>query len=141
MATTNAALYRFFAAFPGFGDTVPLGFEVLPTGNGWKNGALGAVFSVSGQRVKIRAYVNGSGVHRGMCTVTLFSQDDDTAARMRAAALFASLDAYAEASGGAYFSPETGKTYRIRASGTPMRVLITADGAAWEMKYTYEESE
>lgn len=140
MNPVSEDIYRFFAAFPGFLDGIPLGYEArLPTDT-WGPCALGAVFSADAQYVKTRSYINGGGIRRGMCTVTLIARDNDTAARLWATALFSALCAYVASDGSPYISPD-GEVYTVRADTAPIRAFRLAGGAAWEMRYTYERKE
>ncbi len=138
MTETVTELYRFFSAFSGFGEEIPLGFEAAGAGGGWKNRIYSAVFSLEAQRTRTRAYVNGSGIYRGMCTVTLLACDNDTDARLHAASVLGALCDDVTARGDPYTVPESGNRYRIRIAGTPVRAYRLADGAAWEIRFTYE---
>ena len=90
VGTTAEVLYRFFCGYEGFGDGVPLGFEAVSPGDG-------AVFSVEPSLVYRTKYINGGGMVRGVCSVTLPARDNDRAARVRASAFLASLSDYAAA--------------------------------------------
>ncbi|MBQ8578331.1 MAG: hypothetical protein IJ449_10280 [Clostridia bacterium] len=147
-----AALWRFFSGFSGYG--VPLGFEVMPPGGGIpavggaggnavdtdeSNGIMGAVFSMSPSVSRAREYINGDSVLRGGCTVSLLSCDCDRASRMRMASVFAALCEYTAENGEFYRDTETGKTYRIRAVSSPVRMIAYADRVVWEMNFSFEE--
>ena len=145
--TTSAAeaLYRFFGTFPGFDDAHPLGFEAevpgvrrdLPGSDADAPiGEMAAVFMMEPTLTRVRQYVNGGGVVRGACTVSGRVREDDGAKRRETAAFFASLAEYVQKYGEWY--EDSGRVFTIRPAAHLVRVMMTSDGAVWELRCTAE---
>lgn len=134
VGTTAEVLYRFFCGYEGFGDGVPLGFEAVSPGDG-------AVFSVEPSLVYRTKYINGGGMVRGVCSVTLPARDNDRAARVRASAFLASLSDYAAENGRRITDDSMpGEVIRIYPASSPARLRAAADGAVWELTFAFEKS-
>lgn len=132
--TTAQVLYRFFCCYEGFGDRVPLGFEAASPGDG-------AVFSVEPSLVYRKKYINGGGMMRGVCSVTLPARDNDRAARVRAAAFLEALSDYAAENGKRITDDSMpGEVIRVYPVSSPARLRTTADGAVWELTFAFEKT-
>ncbi len=139
------ALYRFFAAFDGFDARHPLGFEVEVPGErrdlsgvgiGAPTAEMAAVFSMEPMLTRVRQYVNGGVIVRGACTVSGRVHENDGAKQHETAAFFASLAAYVRTYGERF--EDGGRIYVIRPAAHPVRVMMTSDGAVWELRCTAE---
>lgn len=140
------ALFRFFTAFPGFDEAHPLGFEAeMPgeryavTGRGCGidgGGVMAAVFRMEPTLTQVRRYINGGGISRGACTVLGRVRDEDAAGRREAVSFFSALAEYVRLSGERY--EDGGRVFVIRPAAHPARVMLTADGAVWELRCAVE---
>lgn len=140
------ALYRFFAAFPGFDEAHPLGFEaevpgvqyaVFGQGCSVDGGReMAAVFRMEPTLAQIRRYINGGGTLRGACTVLGRMRDEDAAGRREAASFFSALAEYVRLAGERF--EDGGRVFVIRPAAHPARVMLTADGAVWELRCAVE---
>ncbi len=139
------ALYRFFAGFAGFDDTHTIGFEAeIPPprrqdGQRTPGAVLSAVFSMEPVLTQVRRYIHGGGSVRGACTVSARVRDADTAHRLDAAAFFAALSDYVRTHGAHH--TDGARVFVIRPAAHPARVLLTDDGAVWELRCTVEITE
>ena len=145
-ATSAAeALYRFFSGFEGFDGTHTLGFEGerppsrLSDGTQTPKAHLSAVFSMEPVLHMVRRYIHGGGCVRGACTVSARVHDADTAQRMETAAFFSALAAYVREYGAAY--ADGARVYTVRPAAHPARLRLSADGAIWELRCTFEINE
>ena len=143
--TAAEALYRFFAAFDGFDAQHPLGFEAESPGErqdlsgvgiGSPAAEMASVFTMEPMLTRVRQYVNGSEVIRGACTVSGRVRENDGAKRHETAAFFSSLAAYVRTYGECF--EDDGRIYVIRPAAHPVRVMMTSDGAVWELRCTAE---
>ncbi len=127
--SVNAAIFRCVASMPVFTGDVALGFEKESVQGG-------AVFRMEPVLTKAKHYIHGGSLQTGSFTVSLRCADSDTAMRMRAASLFASLTAYVEEHGGFFCDDALPcRSFRIRAAASPARIRRVADGAVWEMRF------
>ena len=146
MQTNSAAesLYRFFAAFEGFDDAHPLGFEAeLRTARtGERTTAptvCAAVFSMEPTLTQVRKYIHGGRTVRGGCTVSARVRDDDGGQRRETAAFFEALAAYVYKNGARY--TDGARVFVIRPAAQPARLRLTPDGAVWELRCSTEMTE
>jgi len=127
--SVNAAIFRCVASMPVFAGDMRLGFE--------GESAPGcAIFRMEPVLTKAKRYVHGGSMQTGSFTVSLRCADNDTAMRMRAASLFASLAAYVDEHNGFFCDHVLPcRSFRIRAAASPARIRRVADGAVWEMRF------
>ncbi|MBQ7982113.1 MAG: hypothetical protein IJ302_00975 [Clostridia bacterium] len=131
---TAELLYRFFCAFPGISETVPLGFEAEAAGT-----AGGAVFAMEPARSDGRRYINGGGRSVGSCVISRRVPDADTVRRLELAAWFSALETYVRVHGNLREGdPASAQVLRVRPSSSAARLRMTRDGAVWELRFSVE---
>jgi hypothetical protein len=145
------SIYRFFAAFEGFDEAHPLGFEaeVMMPRPRCTSGRLGtddraaplcaAVFSMEPVLTDVRRYIHGGRTLRGACTVSGRVRDDDAKQRQETAAFFSALADYVRQHGTRVVDGD--RVFGIRPAAHPARLRLTEDGAAWELRCAVEMTE
>lgn len=142
------SIYRFFAAFEGFDEAHPLGFEAevrmprpLCTSGGYGTDdravpVCAAVFSMEPVLTEVRRYIHGGRTLRGGCTVSGRVRDEDAKQRYETASFFSSLADYVRQHGERYADGD--RVFVIRPAAHPARLRLTGDGAVWELRCTVE---
>ena len=153
-STAAEAIYRFFAAFEGFDELHPLGFEAevmqprrmcgnsTAVNNGIGSGGAvvcAAVFSMAPELTRVRRYIHGGGTLRGACSVSGRVRDDDAEQRHETAAFFAALSDYVKQYGKRVVDGD--RVFVVRPAAHPARLRLTEDGALWELRCTVELTE